>query len=957
MASLGKWALIDIETTGIDPTYDQIIDLGFVQFDGTNLVQKYSSLVKSEVKLSEFIQKLTGIKDKHLKDAPSWDKVKLDMFDLDGHVLLAHNSDFEKMFLEKYFDELDADEFNRESYQDSMYYLSLLFPERSSLNLESFMIDLGIADKEEHRGLADSIALLQVVLVGTMLAKKDSEFLLHLQQVMADFDDSELWYKKFLYLEDNDLYELAEAIEFDLKACVDTYIDKHRSKDFFQRKSDDKVELEFSGSNIQKILRDEDRLKKIFEGYSFREAQEKMSLKVGQAFKNGVHALIQAPTGTGKSLGYLLPSFLLAKQFHTQVLVSTGTKTLQAQAINKDIPAVFDILAMDKTDLNVIRMVGSSNHLCELMYRNEKSNDLVSQMNQFDEKFTHAFLETVMFYNQRVEDYNKIITRDSFPYSFKRKFKKFSEIEESAAVDYRACTGSKCPFSAGCTYLQGMRKAKEANVIVGNHALLLSWPRSLEKPPYIVIDEAHKMEGEATSAFSMEVKQRELENFSKNVTSLVGPLYYLLGQDGASEDTIGYIRKEVSSFSNMIQDHVPSLQDNIEKYAKKLPYFTDIYWNEIKLLGQKSNNSNLEAAIYNHLSSLNFIFLGLYDLLYPKLKQWQDKKIEDENTVVAFTAFESVMSTIEDIHATFEAVLKEDDLLANTIGYHADMGYVISSSPINVGKLIYENILDKTESVVFTSATLANKTGSVGMPAIEWMTGYSYLNTEKRFKQGLFLDNNYDYKNNAKVLLATDTPSLYDDSFVPTVMEKLNKVIRSIGGRTLLLFSSRKRFERANEFLLKEFEGEIPLFIQGMGNNIVEEFKKSTNGILVGMESLGEGIDIPGSALELVYVDKVPDLRRDYVIDKRRNFYDREFGNEFNDYFLASRTRSLHQKLGRLIRTGTDKGSIIITDSRIGKWKGRTLSTFKELMLPYDLEITKFEDACDKAQEFILSNR
>ena len=494
-------------------------------------------------------------------------------------------------------------------------------------------------------------------------------------------------------------------------------------------------------------------------------------------------------------------------------------------------------------------------------------------------------------------------------------------------------------------------------MIVGNHALLLSWPRSLEKPPYIVIDEAHKMEGEATSAFSMEVKQRELENFSKNVTSLVGPLYYLLGQDGASEDTIGYIRKEVSSFSNMIQDHVPSLQDNIEKYAKKLPYFTDIYWNEIKLLGQKSNNSNLEAAIYNHLSSLNFIFLGLYDLLYPKLKQWQDKKIEDENTVVAFTAFESVMSTIEDIHATFEAVLKEDDLLANTIGYHADMGYIISSSPINVGKLIYENILDKTESVVFTSATLANKTGSVGMPAIEWMTGYSYLNTEKRFKQGLFLDNNYDYKSNAKVLLATDTPSLYDDSFVPTVMDKLNKVIRSIGGRTLLLFSSRKRFERANEFLLKEFEGEIPLFIQGMGNNIVEEFKKSKNGILVGMESLGEGIDIPGSALELVYIDKVPDLRRDYVIDKRRSFYDREFGNEFNDYFLASRTRSLHQKLGRLIRTGTDRGSIIITDSRIGKWKGRTLSTFKELMLPYDLEITKFDDACDKAQEFILSNR
>ncbi len=957
MASLGKWALIDIETTGIDPTYDQIIDLGFLQFDGTKLIQKYSSLVRTDVVLSQFIQKLTGIKQNDIKNAPSWDKVKLDMFDLEGHTLLAHNSDFEKMFLEKYFDELDTEEFAREKYQDSMYYLSLLFPERSSLNLEGFMIDLGIADKEEHRGLADSIALLQVVLVGTMLAKKDTEFLSKLQQTMLEFNDDEIWYKNFLYLDENALYELAETIDFDLKEKVDLYIEKTRDKDFFERKSTDKANLDFSGKNIQDILRNEDRLKNIFDGYSFRPAQEKMSLKVGQAFKNKIHALIQAPTGTGKSLGYLLPSFLMAKQFHTQVLVSTGTKTLQAQAINKDIPAVFDILGMDKSELNVIRMVGSNNHLCELMYQNEKSNDLISQMNGFEEKFTNAFLEMVLFYNQRVKDYNKIITRDSFPYVFKRRFKLFSEIEEAAAVDYRACTGSKCPFQQGCTYLQGMRKAKEANIIIGNHALLLNWPRSLEKPPYIVIDEAHKMEGEATSAFAMEVKQRELENFSKNLLSLVGPLYYLMGKDESSEDSIGFIRKEVSNYASMIQDHVPSLQLNIEKSAKKLPYFTDLYWNELKLLGQRSTNNNLEAAIYNHLGSLSFILKGLYDLLFPKLKQWQDKKIEDENIIIAFTAFESLMSSIEDMQATFEAVLKEDDLLANTINFHMDMGYTVNSSPINVGKLIHENILESTESVVFTSATLANSTGSVGMPAIEWMTGYSYLNTERRFKSGLFLENNYDYKNNAKVFLVTNTPSLYDQSFVPSVIEKLSKTIRAIGGRTLLLFSSRVRFEKANELLLKEFDAEIPLFIQGMGNNIVEEFKKSKNGILVGMESLGEGIDIPGDSLELVYVDKVPDLRRDFVIDKRRNFYDREFGNEFNDYFLASRTRSLHQKLGRLIRTGTDKGSVIITDSRIGKWKGRTLDTFKELMRPYDLQMTKLDDACIKAEEFILSNR
>ena len=149
MTSLGQWALIDIETTGVDPTYDQIIDLGYLQFDGTKLVKKYSSLVRTEVKLSKFIEKLTGITQEMITKAPLWNKVEQDLLDLDGHALIAHNAQFEEMFLKKYFDRIDEGQ-PRETYCDSMYFLSLLFPERSTLNLESFIIDLGLSDKEEH---------------------------------------------------------------------------------------------------------------------------------------------------------------------------------------------------------------------------------------------------------------------------------------------------------------------------------------------------------------------------------------------------------------------------------------------------------------------------------------------------------------------------------------------------------------------------------------------------------------------------------------------------------------------------------------------------------------------------------------------------------------------------------------------------------------------------------------
>jgi ATP-dependent DNA helicase DinG len=954
MTSLGQWALIDIETTGLDPSYDQIIDLGYLQFDGTKLIKKYSSLVRTEVKLSKFIEKLTGITQEMISNAPLWDKVEQDLLDLDGHALIAHNAQFEEMYLKKYFDRIDEGQ-TREQYCDSMYFLSLLFPERSTLNLESFMIDLGVADKEEHRGYQDSLDLLKVILIATFVTHQDKEFAAFMHQVFMDFDSNDFWFKKFFALEANDLFEISEEIDMDLKAMSEKFIAKWNEDVEFLDDNTNKIDVKFTSENLKNIYRDEQRLGELFPGYKYRQAQEELSLRVGQAFNNNIHALVQAPTGTGKTLGYMIPSALMAIQNQTQVLISTGTKTLQNQAVQKDIPQLHKILGLNKSQLKVIRLVGSSNHICELMYRNEKNDGLLMQMESFEDKFAQAYMESVFFNNQRVKDYNKIITRENIPYSMKRRLQPLKDLDEKVAVDYRACSGSKCPFSSTCTYVQGWRKAKEAHLIIGNHALLLSWPRNMEKPPFIVIDEAHKMENEATGAFAKAIGNRELDNLSKNLPQMIGPLYYLLGnEENPDEELPKKIRKEILSQTEMLADHVIPLMDSIEKYAKRLPNFTDIYWNEIKLIGREKSNNAIEASIYNHLESLKFIFESINILLKPLIERWDIQDFEnDDNKVIAWTSFESVYGQIEDSFSTLVAVLSDSENLANTIKYHDDLGYSLESAPINVGKLIHENILTQTESVIFTSATLGNEDGSIGMAAIEWMTGYSYLEPEKRFKSGLFLKNNYDYEKSARVYLCQDTPTLYDKEFIPTVIGNLSPLMRTLGGRTLLLFSSRVRFEKANEYLLNEFEGEIPLFIQGMGNNIVEEFKKSENGILVGMESFGEGIDIPGKSLQLVYIDKIPDLRREFVIDKRREFYDREFGNEFNDYFLANRTRALHQKFGRLIRTEDDRGGILVTDSRTARWKPRTLNTFKELMRPYDIQFSTIKEACAGLANFI----
>ena len=362
---LGSWAVIDIETTGINPSTDEIIDLGFLQFEGTKLVRTFSSLVRPANQVSSFITKLTGITNDHLKKAPLWSSVEVDLLSLESHHLLAHNANFEESFLKRYFDKIQQPN-GRESYQDSLFYLALLFPEANALNLEFFINMLGISEKEEHRGLADSRDLLKTLFISTYLTHLDKEFRLKLMEVFAEFPD-EFFYKKFFMLNSDELINIADNIDYPLVEAVKRYNLIHKSP-AVSVDHPTKFSKEFSGENIQVILRDENEIKSIAPNYKHRDAQEKLAVRVGRAFKNKIHALIQAPTGTGKTMGYLLPSFLFSLSENEVCLVATGTKTLQDQALAKDVPQMKRLLNLGE-ETKVVKLVGSSNHLCELLFR------------------------------------------------------------------------------------------------------------------------------------------------------------------------------------------------------------------------------------------------------------------------------------------------------------------------------------------------------------------------------------------------------------------------------------------------------------------------------------------------------------------------------------------------------------------------------------------------------------
>ncbi len=961
---LGIWAVIDVETSGTDASFDQVIDIGFLLYDGITLVKKFSSLVQYQGELSSFIQKLTGITTKMLVHAPTWREVEGDVQELFGVKLVAHNADFEESFLKRSFDKID-DGSTREEYCDTLLFLGLLFPEYASLKLEHFIQDWGIAETEMHRGYEDARDLLKVVLVASVLTRLDKAYYQFIKLQLLEKKLDKFWLANFLHLEDSELQALATSIDFDLATSVLLAKEKIWAKRFPEiqppKKLTKNFDMEFSGQNIKNIFSDEEKIKTLFPSYRKRQSQIDLAVKSGQSFKNSIHSLIQAPTGTGKTFGYLIPSVLFALQEKKPVLIATGTKTLQHQAFNKDVPQVREFLGLNEDEIKIKLLVGSNNHLCESLFRQEESeNTLMGFSEDFHELFTSMYLESIFFFNARLKSNDKIL-RDDLPYVLKKKIEPLHRREKEVAVDFRSCSGSNCPFKGNCSYITGLREAKEAHIIIGNHSLMFSWPKGMPRPLNIVVDEAHKIEDEATKAFSLEIDQVGFEAFTNSLQHLqgVGSLFYLLAQnemvEGESSEVIRKLREETLKAYQMITDHLKPMRDHIEMYFKRMPKYTEIFWNELPMLNRITNTESNAQAILNHLESVHFILQTYLNYFIPYAGRFEAKNLKSENEIIAFTRFESFFSQLTDYVTCFDKLIVPTENYCRSMKFIESFGYLFSSSPIDVGRIVKEQLLATSASVIFTSATLANGTGDTGAKGIEWATGYAYLEPEKRFKTGTYLPFTYDYKAMTKIFLCDDGPSLYQSNFVEHNLAKIKPLIRKLNGKTLLLFSAKARFEIAREILLKEFEGQIPLFIQGMGTNVVEDYKRSSSGILLGMESFGEGIDIPGDALQFIFIDKIPDLRMDLVVNERRDFFEANLGNEFTDYYLAHRTRSLHQKLGRLLRTESDFGGVIIVDNRVKSWKGKTMEKMVKLMEPYSLLRAPIEEACLEIEEFILS--
>jgi len=628
-------------------------------------------------------------------------------------------------------------------------------------------------------------------------------------------------------------------------------------------------------------------------------------------------------------------------------------------------PTLQKMLNLDSDQLNIKRLIGSGNHLCEMLFRQySEDGDLLGRDAPLEERFSKMFMEMVFTYNSTEAGLKNPIIRENIPYSIKSKLHYLNALEAKSSVDFKSCLGRRCPFRECCSYIIGISEAKDADIIIGNHALMFTWPNSFPRPEYIVVDEAHKIENEATSAHTIEISQEELGQLSKNMESYfgIGPLFYLIANSPTYEanatDIINQIKEDVSFHNKTLTEHLWDLKPTIEQYFLKMPKYTDIYWNEHPMIDKTKAQDSLSISIINRLENICFSLESILKILDPYYETFctdEQMKDADDNFLIASSRFKTFYTRLDEIVTGITTTLEEKNEYAHSLKFHHDYGFALTASPINSGKIVHDSLIATSKSVVFTSATLGDFSTMQGTKGIEWATGYLYTLPERRFKTGYNVPEQFDYANNAKLFICDDTPSIHDRSFVPEVLKHICITIEKLEGKSLLLFSSKQRFEIARELLLAKFDGHLPVFVQGLHNNCVEEFKKSGGGILLGMESFGEGIDVPGDKLQFIFIDKIPDMRMDLVIQKRREFFDANIGNEFAEYYLSHRARSLKQKCGRLLRTESDHGAIIVADSRLRGWKSSTTTQFINMLRPYIVETSALADGCDRAFDFIIN--
>lgn len=907
-----KYAVIDFETTGSLPQ-DEIIQIGLCLIENEKITASYDSLIKPNQPIPETITKLTGISDQMVEDAPSLEEALSELLPfLENAVFVAHHAAFDLGFLQRALDECGYSSFDG-PVLDTVDMLRFLFPELPSLQLSMVSSYFHIEHSRPHQADSDAFATAQIFI--RCLDKLAALPYLTLQRLtdlfsepQAGLYDLKWWLTEQLRERErsNRIHEPAIAYR-QWALNVEDWSDEERSTDERERPAS------FDSFYEQLV----ESMKQKFPNYEERKAQVEMIYKVKEAFENDRHLIVEAGTGTGKSLGYLIPSIYYSLKNEERVTVSTHTINLQEQIRQRDLPLLHEIVPIP---FHAALLKGRSHYLCLRKFEH-KINGKEYESNK----------ESVLWAAQMVIWLSETTTGDEEEIHFTPKGQ---EAWKSVASDADSCLNRSCPWFRKCFYHRARSSANQADIVITNHSLLFTDQKAEHRllPSYkhLIVDEAHQFEETAGKHLG-----KEFHYFS-----MVNALLWL-SKEG-SQGRLPQLKQRIE-FSGL--DQAEKWADSLELCMKKTgemilawdALFEYVYKEWLLPIENESSQETGQAVLRLKPSDL------------PKM--WEEvKELEKNVHTFASEILKTLQCTLDEIKqelddydvqsvlTDIQGTLKEiqrcrDDLRffvmmenkhdvywidASTAFRHKSMQFC--SVPIDVSKMLKEMFFDAKDSIVLTSATLSVNRN------FEYLKEQVGLTDAKQL-EALQLPSPFNYRKNALVCIPRDFPKLKgkagEEEYVEELISSTAEVAQITSGRMLILFTSYKMLKEVHSALkIKLQSSNIQVLGQGVDSNnrskLTKWFMDRPNSILLGTSSFWEGVDIPGDALSCLCIVRLPFQPPNHPMAEAKFEYLREKKkNPFMDYSVPQAVIRFKQGFGRLIRTSSDRGIVIIYDTRV----------------------------------------
>ncbi len=740
----------------------------------------------------------------------------------------------------------------------------------------------------------------------------------------------------------------------------------------------------FNKEKIIKLVQTNGLLSRTLKGFEPRLLQQQMMENIIDAYTQDHIALIEAGTGTGKSLAYLIPALIWAAHHHERTVISTKTITLQEQLINKDIPHLLSALNLK---LKVVLVKGMNNYICL-----RKLEDSQAELRLFSVEENEQI--------QKIEAWHRSTpdgSRSSLP------FIPSAITWDRVGAESEACSHQQCPYYKQCYFFKARQQAQDAHLLIVNHHLLFadlfrrnetnnySNPSILPTYKRIILDEAHHIEDIATEYFATRLHRLEMMRILGRLSSERQDKPF--GKLPLLKEKLQMLFKvpsaDISSILSRLTIDLPALRrnlnDKIQDTFDSFTYFIDymrqssspLFATEelssseqkLRLLNEHHDHPKWKGEIVPHIQQLVALLEQYAQDLYSlesHLKTIKDDRLQDQTKSVrldiqALTErIQSIISLLKQFIEPAEDVNKVRWIEAHKLKVLTNIHLV--SADLDVSTALVKSLFSQFPTIVLCSATL---TSNQCFTFVRQRLGLTPALLAQRTITESIYESPFNYQKQALLAVPIDMPLPSHPDFNQAVHENIWQAIQTSRGNAFVLFTSYNMLQNCYEALAKKLEEQrYVIFKQGDDNrqSLLEKFKKTERSVLLGTDSFWEGVDVVGDALRCVIIVKLPfKVPTEPLVQARAEAITAQGGDPFFEYAVPHAIVKFKQGFGRLIRNRWDRGCIVCLDTRLvlknyGKLFLNSLPPCERAFIPSTTLQQKMADFYRKTYHLVKSN-